>query len=210
MIRKALALLLLGLSAKSVQSATDPLASSPPDSESVSQVWGREADYWRFVKEGDVESYVSLWHDRFIGWPCGQDHPKRKASIGDWVREVRDNHIQVDSNLTREGAEDFGNVVVVHYRFTRVDTYPNVESGASSRAMTRIHSDAVRSGVRSGSSPGERVGLSARPEKTPERTPSPTIRAGRRRQGHQHELVTVPTSLLQLSRQRLDPASRAR
>jgi hypothetical protein len=124
-IRKALALLLLGLSASGVHSATEPVASSPPDSESVSQVWGREADYWRFVKDGDVESYVALWHDRFIGWPCGQDHPKRKASIGDWVREVRDNHIQVDSNLTREGAEDFGNVVVVHYRFTRVDTYPN-------------------------------------------------------------------------------------
>lgn len=125
MIGKAFALLLLGLSARGVQSATEPVASSPPDSESVSQVWGREADYWRFVKEGDVESYVSLWHDRFIGWPCGQDHPKRKASIGDWVREVRDNHVQVDSNFTREGAEDFGNVVVVHYRFTRVDTYPN-------------------------------------------------------------------------------------
>jgi ketosteroid isomerase-like protein len=124
-IRKVLALLLLALSSNGVQSATDSIASSPPEPESVSQVWRLEADYWRFVKAGDVDSYVSLWHDRFIGWPCGQDHPKRKASIGDWVREVRDKHIQVDSNLTREGAEDFGNVVVVHYRFTRVDTYPD-------------------------------------------------------------------------------------
>jgi Domain of unknown function (DUF4440) len=124
-IRNALAVLFLGLAAGSVQAATDSITSSPPESASVSQVWGREADYWRFVKEGDVENYVSLWHDRFIGWPCGQDHPKRKVSIGDWVREVRDKHIQVDSTLTREGAEDFGNVVVVHYRFTRVDTYPD-------------------------------------------------------------------------------------
>ena len=125
MIRKVLALLLLGLSANAAQPAIDPIASSPPESESVSQVWRREADYWRFVKAGDVDSYVALWHERFIGWPCGQDHPKRKASIGDWVREIRDQHIQVDSNLTREGSEDFGNVVVVHYRFTRVDTYPD-------------------------------------------------------------------------------------
>jgi ketosteroid isomerase-like protein len=124
-IRKILAFLSLGLAAIGAQSATDEIALVPPESDSVSQVWRRETDYWRFVKEGDVESYVSLWHDRFIGWPCGQDHPKRKASIGDWVREVRDKRIQVDANFTREGAEDFGNVVVVHYRFTRVDTYPD-------------------------------------------------------------------------------------
>lgn len=95
------------------------------ESKSVSQVWGREDDYWRFVAAGDVERYVALWHDKFIGWPCGQDHPRRKASIGAWVQEIRDKHIQVAVNLTREGAEDFGNVVVVHYRFTRVDTFPD-------------------------------------------------------------------------------------
>ena len=91
----------------------------------VSAVWLREADYWRFVKAGEVENYISLWHDNFIGWPCGQEHPLRKASIGDWVREVRDKHINVAYNLTREGAEEFGNIVVVHYSFTRVDTYPD-------------------------------------------------------------------------------------
>lgn len=100
-------------------------APSPEGSKSILQVWEREAAYWRYVKTGDVDRYVALWHDRFIGWPCGQDHPKRKASIGDWVREIRDKHINVAVDLIQEGAEDFGNVVVVHYRFTRVDTYPD-------------------------------------------------------------------------------------
>jgi len=124
MLRKA-ALLILLLSAPGLHQAAGQSASTPPESDSVSQVWRREADYWRFVKAGDVESYVSLWHDRFIGWPCGEDHPKRKASIGDWVRELRDKHIQIVSNLTREGAEDFGSVIVVHYRVTSVYTYPD-------------------------------------------------------------------------------------
>ena len=124
MIRQV-TLLLLALAASGLHQATGQIASSQPESGSVSQVWHREADYWNYVKAGDVDNYVSLWHDRFIGWPCGQDHPMRKASIGDWVREVRDKHIQVAVSLTREGAEDFGNVVVVHYRFTRVDTYPD-------------------------------------------------------------------------------------
>ena len=102
-------------------------AQGAPESgpKSVSQVWRLEDDYWRFVVAGDVENYVSLWHEDFIGWPCGQEHPKRKANIGNWVQEVRDKHIKVAVDLTREGAEDFGNVVVVHYRFTRVDTYPD-------------------------------------------------------------------------------------
>jgi hypothetical protein len=98
---------------------------APAQSRSVSEVWAREDDYWRFVKAGDVESYVTLWHEKFIGWPCDQDHPMRKSSIGQWVREIRDKKIAVTSVLTREGAEDFGAVVVVHYRFSRVDTYPD-------------------------------------------------------------------------------------
>lgn len=41
------------------------------------------------------------------------------------MRDVRDKTIKVESTLTREGAEDFGDIVVVHYSFTRVDTHPD-------------------------------------------------------------------------------------
>lgn len=119
------------------------LADGPPPSpaspsDALSEVWAREDDYWRFVREGAVESYVSLWHDKFIGWPCGEEHPKRKDSIGDWVRELRDGGIKVTSTLTREGAEEFGAVVVVHYRFTRVNTFPDghVEGEGEERKIT--------------------------------------------------------------------------
>ena len=116
---------LLVLFTASASPAPGHTASAVADSNSLSLVWQRETDYWRYVKAGDAESFESLWHKDFIGWPCGQEHPKRKASIGDWVRNIRAKHIQVASTLTREGAEDFGNAVVVHYRITRVDTYPD-------------------------------------------------------------------------------------
>jgi ketosteroid isomerase-like protein len=95
------------------------------DSKNVAAVWAREDDYWRYVKAGDVERYRTLWHEKFIGWPCDQPHPKRKASIGDWVQKIRDEKIKVTADLTHEGAEDFGNIVVVHYGVHRVDTYPD-------------------------------------------------------------------------------------
>jgi hypothetical protein len=118
----ALSLFLIRAALPAAQAGLEP---SREVSSDITAVWAREADYWRFLKAGDVDAYVSLWHESFIGWPCGQEHPKRKASIGDRVREVRDKRINVVYELTREGAEDFGNVVVVHYQFTRVDTYPD-------------------------------------------------------------------------------------
>jgi hypothetical protein len=108
------------------QPAPDAVAKTPAAAASaIEEVWRREADYWRFVKSGDDESYVKLWHERFIGWPCGAEHPKRKAGIGAWVREVKDKRLKVEVDMTREAAEQFGDTVVVHYRFTRVDTYPD-------------------------------------------------------------------------------------
>lgn len=54
------------------------------------------------------------------------------------MREIRDKRIDVAVVLTREGAEDFGNIVVVHDRFTRVDTYPDghVEGRGTSSKIT--------------------------------------------------------------------------
>jgi len=119
----ALTGLLVYVSQQANSQETPP--SSKAESASVNQVWTREDEYGRFADAGELDAYKSLFHDKFIGWPCGSAHPKRKAGVGEWVREVRDKHIQVASEITREGAEDFGNVVIVHYRATEVDTYPD-------------------------------------------------------------------------------------
>ena len=98
---------------------------SAAEGPSVSAVWSLEDNYWRFVKAGDVESYRTLWHEKFIGWPCDQDRPVGKASIGNWVQDIREKKVSFNAGLTREGAQDFGNIVVVHYRVTMVSTYPD-------------------------------------------------------------------------------------
>lgn len=107
---------------ETMSTVTPPAADAE---QNIAEVWAREDAYWRYVKAGDVENYVSLWHENFIGWPCGQDQPTGKAGIGGWVRKVRDEGIDVDYELTHEGASDFGNSVVAHYSFTLVDTYPD-------------------------------------------------------------------------------------
>jgi hypothetical protein len=108
------------------------------ESAAVAEVWALEDAYWRYVKAGDVEGYVTLWHADFIGWPCDQPRPLRKASVGAWPRKVRDEKIAVVATLRREGAQDFGDVVVVHYAFTNVWTYPDgrVEGAGIERKIT--------------------------------------------------------------------------
>lgn len=95
-----------------------PLASDPPAkmSRSVTEVWAREDAYWKYAQSGEVDAYTALWHEQFTGWPCGNTHPRTKAGIGDWVRQMRDKKISLEYSLTREAAKDFGNVVIVYYR----------------------------------------------------------------------------------------------
>ena len=138
MMRKLLVPLALALATGTALSASVSAENPAAESASVARVWQREGDYWRYVAAGDVERYVTLWDERFIGWPCGEPHPLGKASIGNWVRKVRDERIRVDAKITPEGARDFGDVVVVHYSFTRVDTYPDgrVEGRGKVRKIT--------------------------------------------------------------------------
>jgi ketosteroid isomerase-like protein len=84
-------------------------------SDSEATVWQMEESYWRLVAAGDVEAYVALWHDDFVGWPCFSWTPTGKANIGSWVEEIRDNDWTLTYELRPEAVQLFGDVAVVHY-----------------------------------------------------------------------------------------------
>jgi hypothetical protein len=79
-------------------------------SKTINQVWAREQAAWRFLKAGDVENYVALFHDRFIGWPCGYPEPGNKSTLRNVVRDIRDSKAKVTYDLKLEGAQDFGDI----------------------------------------------------------------------------------------------------
>ncbi len=87
-------------------------------------VWQLEEDYWRYVGAGDVDSYVKLWHEDFVGWPCFEWNPARKGDIGKWVRDIRDNHWKLSYQLKPLDSQAFGNgTVVVYYAAEYVYDY---------------------------------------------------------------------------------------
>lgn len=92
-------------------------------SEAERQVWALEEAYWQFVQAGDVESYVKLWHEDFVGWPCHSKTPADKSQIGTWVREIRDHGWKFSYQLQPKAFRVFDDVVVVHYSAEYVYDY---------------------------------------------------------------------------------------
>lgn len=122
LLRPSLGILGLALVAPSAVPAQGVPTST---SASVAAVWALEDAYWQYVQAGDVVSYRTLWHDRFVGWPCVTPHTATKDSIGNWVRRIRDEHIHLTFALRREGAADLGSTVIVYYSTPMLREYPD-------------------------------------------------------------------------------------
>ena len=79
-------------------------------------VWSLEEAYWVYVKNNDIEGYLTLWDERFVGWPGFSEAPIGKGNIGEWIAPLHENPAETyDYELTREAVRSFGDVVVVHY-----------------------------------------------------------------------------------------------
>lgn len=69
-------------------------------------------------------TYVKLWHDDFVGWPCFERNPTRKGDIRKWVSDIRDNRWKLTYQLKPLGIQESGDdTVVVHYAAEYVYDY---------------------------------------------------------------------------------------
>jgi hypothetical protein len=71
---KGLSLVLVG----AVLLALIPMCFAADRSPEEERVWQMEEQYWRYVKAADTEGYLTLWHQNFVGVPCGKI-PRRRA-----------------------------------------------------------------------------------------------------------------------------------
>jgi hypothetical protein len=119
---KSLRTLLLGLLLWPVLAAT---AEMTPEEAAV---WQLEEAYWQFVKAADLDSYRTLWDERFVGWPGFAEHPLGKMDIASWIPPLHaDPQRQYDYRLQREAVRAFGDSVVAHYLIW--DIWRDADSG---------------------------------------------------------------------------------
>ena len=101
-------------------------------------VWNLEQAYWVYVKNNDVDGYLTLWDARFVGWPGFSRTSMGKNNISGWLESLHNNPSRIyDYELTREAIRGFDDVVVVHYRvhgfYRSADTGEIVSARRTSR-----------------------------------------------------------------------------
>lgn len=81
------------------------------------EVWKLEEAYWRYVKTLDLQSYRTLWHENFVGWPSVEQAPVEKSKIGNWIQSRTDRGQTLHRyELSRQAVRQFGDdIVVAHY-----------------------------------------------------------------------------------------------
>jgi ketosteroid isomerase-like protein len=81
------------------------------------QVWEMEEVYWNHVKSDDIQSYLTLWHDDFVGWPGFSPEPMGKLNISDWIPALfADSTKSFDYKLKRMSVSSYGeDIVIIFY-----------------------------------------------------------------------------------------------
>lgn len=98
-------------------------------------VWRLEEQYWVYVTKSDIDGYLTLWDDRFVGWPSFSPAPVGKDGISGWIRPLHaDAGQKFEYTLERMAVRSFGEVVVAHYLVK--ERWVSVGSGKMTRSET--------------------------------------------------------------------------
>lgn len=81
------------------------------------EIWEREETYWELVQATDVEGFLDLLDERFVGWPGGAETPVAFADfrpyVDAWFESV--NEADFSYSLTPRAIVVAGDVGVSHY-----------------------------------------------------------------------------------------------
>jgi ketosteroid isomerase-like protein len=103
--------------------AQTPNAPVPIDSKRQ-EVWKGEQEYFRFLKTKDLNKFMALWDDDFVGWPDYSALPLRKPDIRAGVVEEFKNPASSLPSLPEPSAEAinvFGDVALTFYFWPDAD-----------------------------------------------------------------------------------------
>ena len=56
------------------------------------EVWAGEEAYWTYVANHDVDGFMTLWDERFIGWACDapevENYAELRSIVPEWFADV--------------------------------------------------------------------------------------------------------------------------
>lgn len=86
------------------------------------EIWNQELNYFQYLQARDFKKYMSLWDDRFVGWPDYLEHPVRKRDIEKEVaEEFRAQQMTIIAVPKPESIAVSGDVGVTYYLLSQTD-----------------------------------------------------------------------------------------
>jgi ketosteroid isomerase-like protein len=113
------------------------IAQEPKFTPEQREVWSMEEKYWQVVKAADAGGYLSLWDERFVGWPPSSPGPVGK----DFIRRdpfvfFRDQKLE-SARLEPKAVQMFGDVAIAYYLVT--GTYRRKDGSTYSETLRVTH-----------------------------------------------------------------------
>jgi hypothetical protein len=89
------------------------------------QIWKLEEKYWDYWIKADIDGYLSLLHEDFIGWPSSLDTPRDKNAAREFVLDYLAQSKPFAFEIKPAGISVITNVSIVHYHIISKDEEGN-------------------------------------------------------------------------------------
>lgn len=84
------------------------------------EVWKNVEAYWALDAAGNLDGFMSYFHDNYIGWETNQPMPGTKATARKFIENSYKSEKTILYHITPATINVFGNVAIANYYYTRI------------------------------------------------------------------------------------------
>jgi hypothetical protein len=83
-------------------------------------VWKNVEAYWALDAAGNLDGFMSYFHDNYIGWQTSDPMPANKATVKKFIEQDYKSEKTVLYNITPVSINVVSNVAIANYYYTRI------------------------------------------------------------------------------------------
>ncbi len=87
---------------------------------SQKEVWKNVEAYWALDAAGNLDGFMSYFHDSYIGWETSQPMPGSKSTAKKFIDHDYKTEKTVLYNVTPVSINVLGNVAIANYYYTKI------------------------------------------------------------------------------------------
>jgi ketosteroid isomerase-like protein len=84
------------------------------------EVWKNVETYWALDAAGNLDGFMSYFHENYIGWQMSEPVPGNKATTRKFVEHDYKTEKTVIYNISPVSINVVGNVAIANYYYTRI------------------------------------------------------------------------------------------